>query len=154
MSSPQKTLYPVSKPLWDSLESALLARSKDLIRDIAKSLHVPDKTLMDAFRKKKHDCYLVDLTEPTNETFLCQALVPCSNLAVRCRKATIYGDRFCPEHCGWQCPKEIQNKPILRRIIAEDDIYYVDNMCQIYDTNYNRIGKMKEKKCIIFEVES
>lgn len=49
------TSYPVPKPLWDAFENvAFMVKSKELIKDIAKTLKQPEKTLLDAFKAKKH----------------------------------------------------------------------------------------------------
>lgn len=143
--------YPVSKPLWDALESALMAKSRNLIVDLAKALNQEPKPLLEAFRAKKHSLHLVDISDPTEDRWQCEALVTSKAVAHRCRKPVVLGSSFCPlhEHDHAKTPE----KPTLRRIVTDDNtVYFLDPLTQqIYTEEYARAGWMEDGKLMLFE---
>jgi hypothetical protein len=144
---------PVNRILWESLESVLLAQSKELMRDIAKTLKQPEKPLMDAFRKEIKNIYLVDLSEPTDEKFLCEALLSETEVAQRCRKAVVYGEKFCPCHTNWSMNQTMTRVPSLRRVKVDDDVYFLCELTQtVYSATYERIGFLENNRIVLFEV--
>jgi hypothetical protein len=157
MSAPQPKAYPVYEPMWDAFQQVLLKESKRLAEDIAKALGVPEKPLKDALAKKrKQSAYLIELCEPTETRFQCEALVETTNVAQRCRGAVVYGDRFCPCHIGWNMPETLKSRPTLRRLVGceRDAVYFVDNLTQqLYDTDYRRVGTVNEQKAYVFEID-
>ena len=143
--------YPVSKPLWDALESAILAKSRDLILDLAKALNQEPKPLLDAFRAKKRAVHLVDISDPTEDRWQCEALVVGKAVAHRCRKPVVLGSSFCPLH--EHTHEKISEKPVLRRIVTDDGtIYFLDTLTQqLYTEEYQRAGWMEDGKLVLFE---
>lgn len=143
--------YPVSKPLWDALESAMLAKSRELILDVAKALNQEPKPLLDAFRAKKHTVHLVDISDPTEDRWQCEALLSEKAVAHRCRKPVVLGSCYCPlhEHNHTAVP----GKPVLRRIVTEEgDVYFLDTLTQqLFTEEYQRAGWMEDGKLMIFE---
>ena len=87
---PPPTAFPFPKLLWDAIDSIFSAKSRELIKDIAKTLHQDEKQLQQAFRSKKREMYMVDINEPTNERFQCQALDPIRHVAQRCCKPVVF----------------------------------------------------------------
>jgi len=154
MAQATMATLPVNRILWESLESVLLAQSKELMRDIAKTLKQPEKPLMDAFRKEIKNVYLVDLSEPTDEKFLCEALLDDTEVAQRCRKAVVFGEKFCPCHTHWSMPLSLTRVPSLRRLKTSDgDIYFLCELTQnIYSQSYERIGFFEKNRIVLFEV--
>jgi hypothetical protein len=155
MTTPTPQSYPVPKPLWDALESALMAKSRELIRDIAKNLKQDEKTLMTAFRANKKNLYLIDVSDPTDDRWQCEALQQTTSVAHRCRKPVQYGERYCPAHHFWCMPESCKSKPILRRVKTEEgDVYYVDTLTQqVYTVNFERVGYSHEDTLTVFEIE-
>ena len=153
----QPSAYPVYEPMWDYFQQALLKEAKRLAEDIAESLGVPDKPLKEALAKKRKPCvYLVEMTDPTEDRFQCEALLLDSPVAKRCRSPVVYGDRLCPCHIGWRMPDALKQKPAIRRLVVVDDdeLYFVDNLTQmIYDVDYKRVGTVEDTKAFIFEIE-
>jgi hypothetical protein len=145
---------PVNRILWESLESVLLAQSKELMRDIAKTLKQPEKPLMDAFKKEIKNVFLVDLSDPTDEKFLCEALLDDTEVAQRCRKAVVYGEKFCPLHTHWCAPSTLTRIPSLRRIKTSDgDVYFLCELTQtVYSQSYERVGFFSKNQINLFEI--
>ena len=144
---------PVNRLLWESLESVLLAQSKELMRDIAKTLKQPEKPLLDSFKKEIKNIYLVDLSEPTDEKFLCEALLDDTEVAQRCRKAVVYGEKFCPHHTHWVMPSALTRVPSLRRLKTADGDYFLCDLTQtVYSQAYERVGFFEKNRIVLFEV--
>lgn len=145
--------YPVPKPLWDALENVLMVKSKELIKDIAKTLKQPEKPLLDAFKAKKHTFHLIDMNDPTDDRFTCDALVCGAAVAHRCRKAVVMGTTRCPDHEFFIQPS-FPNKPFLQRLhTSTNDIYFKDNLGNVYNIQYELVGRMEEDVLVLFEVE-
>ena len=145
--------YPIPKPLWDAIENVLMVKSKELIKDIAKTLNQSDKPLLEAFKAKKHTFHLVDMEDPTDNKFTCEALLCGSAVAHRCRKPVLLGQKVCPEHVNWKMPA-IQSKPELKRIITEEgEAYFVDSLMNVYTAEFERVGTFQDGEMVLFEVE-
>ena len=150
----QTKSYSVPLPLWEALDSILQKKAKELIKDIAKSCKQPDKPLLDAFKAQKHIVQLLELTEPTEDKFECEALLNHSQIHTRCRKTVLYGKKYCPEHEFYQQALCLE-KPILHRCITEDnEIVFINKSTNtIYDVNYKPIGLYVAKRAILFEIQ-
>lgn len=150
----QTTSHYVSLPLWEALDSVLQKKAKELIKDIAKTCKQPEKPLWDAYKAQKHSVCLLDLSEPTEEKFECEALLSHSSVHTRCRKTVIYGQKFCPEHEFHQNPMSLV-KPSLQRCITEDHtIVFIDKSTNtVYNSNFKRIGLFQNDRIIMFDIE-
>lgn len=147
------TTCPVPKPLWDALENVLMVKSKELIKDIAKSLNRSEKPLLEAFKAKKHNFHLVDLSDPTDEKFQCEALLCTSAVAHRCRKAVLFGQRMCPEH-EFHTQPSIGSKPVLTRLTtSEGETYFVDSNTNVFSKDLVLVGRFKDGQLTVFEIE-
>ena len=144
--------FPIPKPLWEELENALMIKSKELIFDIAKTLRQDAATLWKEFRAKKGHVFLVENNQETDE-FACSAIVCSSKVAQKCRKPTLFGKSFCPEHEYYVPSEELKKKPQLQRIVSDEPIFLDCLTQQVYNLEYERVGYMENKKCIVFEVE-
>lgn len=151
--SAMPTSYPVPKPLWDALENVLSVKSKCLIKDIAKTLNQSEKPLLEAFKARKHTFHLVDMNDPTDDKFECEALVSQHAVAHRCRKPVLFGKTKCPEH-EFSNTATPTNKPAFRRVVTDtEDIYFVDNLNNAYTADCKRVGYLEENRIVMFEVE-
>jgi hypothetical protein len=150
--------YAVQRPLWEAMESVLMAQSKRLIKDIAETLGEDEKKLWTAFRLDKSHPYLVDLEEPTSENFKCSAFDTSTVVARICRKPVLFGERFCPAHRFWEMPSTLKNKPEYRRLTLDDSVYYVAtvrdvfNTLNVYDVHNNRVGYFEDDTLHLFEI--
>jgi hypothetical protein len=151
---PSFQAVPVQRSLWESLEALLMNESKRLVEDIAKKLRQDPKLLWNEIRKEKMTAYMVDCTEPTAESFLCQGFLYKTAVACRCRKPVVFGTTLCPEHQGWIQPTCLDRKPQLRRVELENEVYYLDELTGIlYNASYERCGIRQSEKCILFDIE-
>jgi hypothetical protein len=145
--------YPIPKPLWDALENVLMVKSKDLIKDIAKTLHQSEKPLLDAFKAKKQKFHLVDMEDPTDNKFECEAILCESAVAHRCRKPVILGQKMCPGHEFWKQPT-LGTKPSVQRIKTDDgETYFVDTLMNVYTIGFDRVGSFQDGILTVFEID-
>lgn len=147
------TSYPIPKPLWDALENVLMVKSKELIKDIASSLHQSEKPLLDAFKAKKHGFHLIESGEDLQENHECQNLICTHAVAHRCRKPTLLGKLVCPEHEFTKQPT-LGTKPILKRIVTEEgETYFIDNIQNVYTIDFQPVGSFAEGIVTLFEID-
>lgn len=145
--------YPVPKPLWDALENVLMVKSKELIKDIAKTLKQPDKPFLDAFKANKPLLHLVEMDDPTDNKFECEALVCRSAVAHRCRKPVLFGQKVCPEHELYKAPV-LNNKPVVKRMkTSEGETYFVDSLMNVYTADFEQIGTFQDGVLTLFTID-
>lgn len=141
----------VPKLLWDELENALMIKSKELIKDIAKVLRQNEKVLYQEFKSKKTSLSLIEFN--CAEEFECSALCLDKPIGHKCRKPVLFGKTYCPEHEFFALSSELKNKPHLYRIQAEYPLFADRMTQQVYSIDYQRVGFLKDTKCFVFEVE-
>lgn len=144
---------PVPKLLWDELENVMMTKSKELIQEIAKVLRQDPNILWKEFRSKKSNLFLVDIDHDTDE-HQCMALVSTTKVAHRCRKPTLFGKPYCPEHEFFTLTQELKTKPQLQRLSCSEEPLFVDCLTQqVYNLHYERVGYIQGEQCILFEIE-
>ena len=147
------TSYPIPKPLWDALENVLMVKSKELIKDIAKTLNQSDRPLLDAFKAKQHSFHLIEMVDPIDEGLQCNAILTGKAVARRCRKPVLLGQQRCPEHEHLKQPS-VGSKPVLKRIQTEEgELYFVDSLMNVYTGDFERVGSLQDGVLTLFEVE-
>lgn len=152
MTEPKVKSVMVPKLLWDELENALMIKSKELIKDIAKTLRENETVLMKEFRSKKTGLCLLELEREEEEQYECSAIVCSTLIAHRCRRPVAYGTTFCPAHEFFTIPNCIRNKHSVSRIQGEE--LFVDSLTQqVFNVNQERVGYMVGSKCLVFEEE-
>ena len=143
----------VPKPLWDELENVFMIKSKELVQDIAKTLRQDFSVLWKEVRSKKTTLFLVEMEEE-QEDYHCSALLSTSKVAHKCRKPTMFGSTYCPEHELFTLSDELKNKPQLQRIKGTEEPLFVDCLTQqVYNLNYERVGYIQNEKCVVFKLE-
>jgi len=96
--------YKVPRLLWENLEALLLAEGKRYVRDIAKTLKVPEKELLKRVFPTK-DTLQIILHDTHTQTLECSAHVISSpkdervgQVGRRCRRPVQLGSEFCSVH--------------------------------------------------------
>jgi hypothetical protein len=146
--------YPVSKPLWESLEAVMMAHAKKLAKDVAKQLRQPEQPLLQAIQKERIPLYLVEMTDPTDEEFYCKAMDTTKSIAHICRKPVLYGSLYCPEHSvhPQKGSSLFEQLPKLHRFITEEgEIYYYDELLRnVYDSHSKFCGVLSREDPPVF----
>lgn len=144
----------VPKPFWDELETALMIKSKELIKEIAKVLRQDEKKLLQEFKSHKTQLHLLDLDRDQEEEYECTAIVCTHSVGYRCRQPVLFGKKCCPKHEFFHLSAELKSKPSLHRIDSEEGTFFADTLTQqVYSVDYERVGYIQKDKCYIFEVE-
>jgi hypothetical protein len=144
----------VPKVVWDELENALMIKSKQLISEIAKVLRQDEKPLLQEFRSKKTNVMLLEVDREEEDKYECSALVSTTKVAHLCRRPTLYGKKFCPEHEYFRLAVSMESKPQLQKLSCSEEPLFVDSLTQqVYTVDYERVGYITKEKCIVFEVE-
>ncbi len=145
--------YPIPKPLWDAIENVLMVKSRELLKDIASTLGQPEKPLLEAFKAKKHTFHLLESSDDLEDTHECEATLCTHAVAHRCRKATLLGQKVCPEHEFYKAPV-LGVKPVLQRIRThEGETYFIDNIQNVYTVDFQLVGTFSENTVTLFEIE-
>lgn len=146
MTSNEPNKLPIQNYIWESLEAALKAESRRLIRDIAKTLGKDEGELARHIGNPSFSAYFVDMTEPTNEVFQCNAYNLDGPIQRPCRKPVLYGQTKCPEHIHHH-PKPSSHLPLYRLLhyYDEDDesktVYLNPATNEVFDkTTLQQIG--------------
>jgi len=89
--------YKVPRLLWESLEAVLLAQGKRFVRDLAKTLEVPEKELLRQVFPTK-DSLQVTLHDTQSSSLQCEAFQQTEAMVHRCGKPVDLGSTFCSAH--------------------------------------------------------
>ncbi len=89
--------YKVPRLLWESLEAVLLAQGKRFVREIAKTLEVPEKELLKQVFPSK-DSLQVTLHDTQSQSLQCEAFEQTDSMIHRCGKPVDLGSTFCGGH--------------------------------------------------------
>ncbi len=145
--------HTVPKPLWDALEGAFQKKIRELIKDIATTCRQSEKPLWDAYRQSKHTVQLLDLAEPTDGIYECEALCTNTQVYTRCRKTVVFGQKFCAEHEYYHEPPT-SALPLLQRCISDthERFFIHKETNSVYDHEYNKIGLFKDNRIELFEI--
>ena len=91
--------YRVPRLMWESFETALNLAGKQFVKQLAKSLEVPEKDLLrEVFER---DDIKVCIHDWTDEDFMCPGQIAVNGVYCPCERAKICGKETCGEHVGW-----------------------------------------------------
>ena len=91
--------YQIPKIIWESLESALYAESRNYLRHLADALKINSSDLIKAVLPSKDS--LKVLMYETDDIQECKAFIPHpvkADLAIHCRKPVFPGEDYCHVH--------------------------------------------------------
>lgn len=149
---------PIDRIIYQTLENIFEAQVKKLAIDIAKTLSVDVKPLIQSIRKDKITTYLYDEEDAKDiDEMKCKSYVKDGILYSKCSHPIIFKKNYCPKHLIKHIDI-IPESEELFLIYGPDKIeYYIDSEKNIYDKNLNIIhGKVDEDEKIvyIFSIES
>ena len=107
--------------IWDSLEASIQAESRRLVRDIAQSLGKPEAELWNQVKNDKISAYFVDMEDPTNEKFQCEAYDLDGLVQRKCCRPVVFGTKACAHHTHTQHLKPDTSLPKFKTIKYEND---------------------------------
>jgi hypothetical protein len=125
-----ETRFSVPSYLWISLEATLQAESRKLVKEIAATLGQNEAVLWKEVSKEKLSAYLIDMTDPTNETQQCIGYTLESIVQKPCTNPVIFGKKTCPYHVNTIIKKPDSSLPKYRRLKyfdEEEKVCYVNS---------------------------
>jgi hypothetical protein len=154
-------MIPIPKFVWESLESAIRAESRRLVREIANTLKKDESALWKEVSKDKITAYCVDLQDPTTESFQCKAYSLEGPVQKPCGQPVIFGKSYCPHHCQSLLTRPSSALPKLRRLRYFDEelddereVYLDQATNEVYDKEtMEKIGQWltESKSLLLFQ---
>ena len=142
---------PVPKLIYEAIEDVLEGQIRRLIKDISKTLSVPDIPL------EKISIYIVE--ESSEDYYLhthrCKSFEQVGKIYLPCDDLVVYKKEFCIKHnIKHILLKDLHQFQALTQLIYNSKKYYKDNMNIVYDTLFNKVGKYipEAKKLILFNI--
>lgn len=143
------TLIPVDKTIFESLENIIEAQVRRLACDIAKTLQVDEKPLIQELRKQKIKTYFYE-EEHDKEVYdmKCKAFNKDGAIYTACSDPIVFKKDFCVIHLtdhAYTRESIKKSEEIYLIHGANKKEYYYDSKKNIYDSNLNIIhGKIDE----------
>jgi hypothetical protein len=137
--------YKVPRVLWESLESVLLANSRNFVRECAKRLCVPEKELIKRVIPSS-DVLKICIHDTNTPDLQCTAYKHENSLVVHCRMPIVCGTKFCAVHQTQRFIVAPATSPPAKKIKKIEDIdnmppLWVDEEDNVIDNKLNIIGK-------------
>ena len=136
----QQLLVP--RVIYESIENVLDAQIRKLALEIAKTLNVNEKLLLQELKKDKISIMLLDESTYVDiDSLKCKSYDKYNSIYVPCENPVIYKKDFCTCHITNHILKEtIQNTICLIPLEYDGVKYYRDMKNKVYDSNFNKIG--------------
>lgn len=136
----EKILLP--RIIYESIENVIEAQVKRLALDIAKTLNVNEKVLLQELKKDKISILLLDESESTDiDSLRCKAYDRYEHVYIPCEEPVVYKKDFCTKHMIKHVLKEDVQHNICLQVLEYDGIkYYRDKHNKVYDSSFNKIG--------------
>lgn len=139
----EKILLP--RVIYESIENVLEAQVRKLAIEIAKTLNVNEKLLLQELKKDKISVMLLDEASYNDvDSLRCKSYDKYNNIYLPCENPVIYKKDFCTCHITSHILKEtIQNNICLVPLEYDNVKYYRDVNNKVYDSNFNKVGYYK-----------
>ena len=139
---------PIPRIILESVQDILQKQIDLLAKDIAKTLDVNEKILLNELRKEKINIYSF---EESNEEDIynmkCISYELHNNVYIICNEPVVYKKSFCVKHTLNHILKEnIRHHKCLTKIIINDINYYIDSEKIVYNLEFESIGCLNSSK--------
>ena len=152
MDSEEKILVP--RVIYETIENVLEAQIRRLAIDIAKTLNVNEKILLNELKKDKLSILILDESESVDvDSLRCKAYDKHEHVYFPCEEPVIYKKEFCTKHIVKHTVKEdLHDYQCLITIKYDNTIYYRDINNKVYNTKFNMIGYYNSSAETIIEL--
>ena len=157
-NKPMSSSYAIPKILWESLESALYAESRNLVRNIADTLHVPQSDLLKAVFPTKED-FKVTLydTDSCRECLATEEHPLNNDLAIRCRNPVFPGETFCKQHKYTRNSLQLRIEPAISwtplKVPPELPPLWTDGTGAVFNVKREQVGYLQEDTLIMIDID-
>ncbi len=149
--------YTVPRVLWESLESALYAESRNYVRNIADTLHIPQAELLKAVFPSK-EAFKVALydTESCRECHATEQHPLNNDIAIRCRKAVFPGETFCSAHKYTRNSLQLKIEPPIVwtpiKVPPELPPLWTDGNGGVFNVKREQVGYLHEDTLVMIDI--
>lgn len=141
--------FPIPRIIYKNIKDALNGEVMRLAKDIAKTLNVDEKLLLNEIKKDSLDIYpFEDECEEDLNEMKCLAYEKKSNIYYPCKEPPIYPNSFCHKHLHTRIVKDdvkALGHEVLTILMYDTIRYYLDEKNRIYDITLKRIGIYDEE---------
>jgi hypothetical protein len=128
--------------IYESIENVLEAQIRRLAIDIAKTLDVNEKTLLQEIKKDKVSVFILDEAEAEDiYDCRCKAYEKNNTIYIPCEEPIVYKKEYCVKHLTTHILKEqILMNEVLYILCLDNMKYYRDKNNKVYNSEFNIIG--------------
>lgn len=150
---------PLPKIIYNALEDVLEAQIRRLVGDVAKSLKVDPKPLLQSVSQEKTLVYLFEesVDDYNLHTARCKSYElekhKGADIYIPCKNAVVYTRDYCVAHAKHRSTVPATEN-ILNCISVDGTRYYVDKHNRVYSLELQKIGLYfpKSSKILLFKV--
>ena len=146
---------PINKLIYESLEDALQSNINKLVKDIANTLEVDPKILLNELKKEKVFTYLIEEDYPDIDLMKCNYYDKKGNVYVPCDEPVIFKKDHCVTHMNYRiCKSQIPKDTLeLRVLTIKKTKYYRDSENRVLDSSFKPIGYFDDDTNTLYEFE-
>jgi hypothetical protein len=128
--------------IYEAIEDVLEAQIRRLAIDIAKTLDVNEKVLLQEIKKDKISIFILDEAEADDiHEYRCKAYEKHNTIYIPCEEPIVYKKDFCVKHLTTHILKEdVQINEVLYILCINNMKYYKDKNNKVYNNEFNMIG--------------
>lgn len=155
----QPSNYTVPRILWESLESALYAESRNYVRNIADTLHIPQAELLKAVFPTKEDFKIALYeTDDCRECHATESHPVNPDLAIRCRKPVFPGETFCKLHKYSRNSLQLKIEPPIvwtpLKVPPELPPLWTDGTGAVFNVKREQVGYLQDDTLVMIDIDT
>jgi len=137
-----KQTIALPRLIYEAIEDVLEAQIRRLAIDIAKTLDVNEKVLLQEIKKDKVSVFILDEAEADDiHGYRCKAYEKHNTIYIPCEEPIVYKKDFCVKHLTTHILKEdVQMNEVLYILCINNMKYYKDKNNKVYNNEFNMIG--------------
>jgi len=137
-----KQTIALPRLIYEAIEDVLEAQIRKLALDIAKTLDVNEKILLQELKKDKVSVFILDEADADDiHDYRCKAYEKHNTIYIPCEEPNMYKKHFCVKHLTNHILKEqIQMYEVLYILCLDNIKYYRDKNNKVYNSDFNKIG--------------
>jgi len=137
-----KQTIALPRLIYEAIEDVLEAQIRKLVIDIAKTLDVNEKLLLQEIKKDKVSVFILDEAEKDDiYEYRCKSYEKHENIYIPCEEPIVYKKEFCVKHLTKHLLKEeVQMNEVLYILCFDNIKYYRDKNNKVYNSEFNIIG--------------
>jgi len=141
--------FPIPKVIYKNIKDTLNGNIYRLAKDIAKTLDVDEKLLLNEIKKDTFHIYPFDEEDddqPDLDEMKCLSYIKKDNIYYPCKEPPIYPQMFCHNHLHNHITKDvIKDYTVLSILMYGNETHYLDKKNRVYNVGFKLIGIFNEE---------